>query len=133
MQPLVVFPDVEMWAIGWLRAALAARSEPYAAGVYVSNAVPSTRRDRMVTFRRDGGPRLDVVREVARLGVNVWGGTEQEAIDLARLVRALMWSAPDGQPVCKVIDLSGPSPIADESGQPRRFFTLELTMRGAEI
>lgn len=132
--PVVVFPDAELWATQWLRNALSDRAESYAQNVYVSNAVPSTRRDRMVTFRRDGGPRLDVVREVARLGVNVWGRTEQEATDLARLVRALMWSAPnDGPPVYRVADLSGPSPIADESGQPRRFFTLELTMRGAEI
>jgi hypothetical protein len=31
--PLVVFPDVELWATGYLRAALAARPEPYAPGL----------------------------------------------------------------------------------------------------
>lgn len=131
MLPVVVFPDVELWATGYLRSALASRPEPYAASVFVGTTVPSTRRDRMVTVRRDGGPRLDVAREAARLGVNVWGSTEQEASDLARLVRALLWAAPDGDPVCKVTELSGPSPIADESGQPRRYATFELIVRGA--
>lgn len=127
----VIFPDVELWATGYLRAALAARTEPYAAAVYVGTAVPSTRRDRMVTVRRDGGPRLDVIREAARLGVNVWGKTEQEVSDLARLVRALLWAAPDGKPVTKVTELSGPSPIPDV--QPRRFLTFELVVRGSTL
>lgn len=129
--PLVAFPDVELWAAGYLRTALAARTEPYAAGVFVSNAVPSTRRDRMVIVRRDGGPRLDAVREVARLGVNVWGSTEQEVTDLTRLVRALLWAAPDGKPVCKAVENSGPSSIPD--AQPRRFMTFELTVRGSDL
>lgn len=129
--PLVAFPDVELWAAGYLRTALAARAEPYAAGVFVSNAVPSTRRDRMVIVRRDGGPRLDAVREVARLGVNVWGSTEQEVTDLTRLVRALLWAAPDGKPVCKAVENSGPSSIPD--AQPRRFMTFELTVRGSDL
>jgi hypothetical protein len=138
----VVFPDVELWATGWLRSALTARAEPYAADVFVSNARPSAEAwtsahpsipypARMVTVRRDGGPRLDVVREAARLGVNVWGKTEQEASDLARLVRALLWSAPDGDPVCKVTETSGPSPIPDV--QPRRYMTFELVVRGTDL
>jgi len=131
--PFVEFPDVELWATTYLRAALAARPEPYAAGVKVGVAVPATRADRMVQVRRDGGPRLDATREAARLGVNVWGKTEQEATDLARLVRALLGGAADGKPVCRVTELSGPSPVADESGQPRRFLTFELVVRGSNL
>lgn len=131
MAEVVVFPDVELWATGHLRSALAARAESYAADVFVSNAVPAGRRDRMVIVRRDGGPRLDVVREAARLTVRVWGKTEQEATDLARLVRALLWAAPNGAPVLKVSDLSGPSPVADESGQPLRLMSFEVIVRGA--
>jgi len=131
--PFVEFPDVELWATTYLRAALAARPESYAAGVKVGVAVPATRSDRMVQVRRDGGPRLDMAREAARLGVNVWGKTEQEATDLARLVRALFGGAADGKPVCRVQELSGPSPVADESGQPRRFLTFELVVRGSNL
>lgn len=129
--PVIVFPDVEMWATTYLRAALSGRPESFASNVYVSNSVPDTRRDRMVVVRRDGGPRLDTVREAARLGVRVWATSEPDATDLARLIRALLWMAPDGNPVCKVNDLSGPSPVADESKQPLRFFTVELIVRGA--
>lgn len=127
----VLFPDVELWATGWLRDALAGRTEPYAQDVYVGNSVPSPRRDRMVTFRRDGGPRLDQVRELARVGVNVWATSERDATDLARLVAALLWAAPDGAPVLRAQQVSGPSPIPDE--QPRRFMSFELTVRGTNL
>lgn len=129
---VVLFDDVELWATSALRAALGARSEPYTDNVYVSNdlpAEPEDRRDRMVTVRRDGGPRLDPVREQPRLGVNVYGETEQVANDLARMVSALLWASPDGEPVCKVTITSGPSVVPNAS-QPQRFLTAELITRG---
>ena len=130
--PVVVFPDVEMWACGHLQEALAARSEPYAAGVYVGNTVPTPRSDRMVVVRRDGGPRLDRTRDLAHLTVRVWGSSEQEATDLARLVGALLWAAPDGEPVIRVEQPTGPTPVADDSRQPLRLQTFDLTVRGAD-
>lgn len=134
MQPAdVVFPDVELWVCTYLRGVLATRPESYASTAYVGNKVPNPRHDRMVVVRRDGGPRLDVVREAARLTIRTWATTEQEAANLARLVRALMWAAPDGDPVCRVTDLSGPSPVADESGKPVRVFVLELIVRGEPL
>lgn len=134
MQPTdVVFPDVELWATGYLRTALAARPEAWASAAWVDIKVPNPRHDRMVIVRRDGGPRLDTVREAARLTVRTWGKTEKEAADLARLVRALLSSSADGDPVCRVIDQSGPSAVPDESGQPLRVFVLELIVRGVPL
>jgi hypothetical protein len=127
----VEFPDVELWATGYLRSALAARSEPYAASVLVGVVVPDVRRDRMVMVRRDGGPRLDQIRESARLTVRVWGRTEQEASDLARIVSALLWASPDGDPVLRVSQNSGPSPIPDE--QPQRLMSFDVVVRGTQI
>jgi len=127
--PVVVFPDVELWATAHLRTALAARPEAYAADVYVSNVMPEVRRDRMVLVRRDGGP-TSRLRDTARLTVNVWGHTEQEATDLARLVGALLWAAPDGDPVIYITQPTGPTPVADPSRQPLRLQTFELTVRG---
>lgn len=129
----VIFPDVELWATGFLRTALAARGEAYAAGVHVSTTVPATRHNRMVVVRRDGGPRLDATREAARLAVRVWATTDQDATDLARLVAALLWAAPDGNPVLKVTQVSGVSPVADPSGQPLRFMSFELVIRGVDL
>lgn len=133
LQPTpVLFPDAELWATTTLRTALAARPEPYAAGVFVSNTVPSSRRDRMVIVRRDGGA-SDGLFDYPRLGMNVWATTEQDATDLARLVAALLWSAP-GDGVCVAMtQQSGPSAIPDESGAKRRYSVFEATMRGEPL
>lgn len=130
--PVIVFPDVELWACQYLQAELATRAEPYAADVYVGNTVPNTRTGRMVVVRRDGGPRLELVRETARLTVRVWGSSEQEATDLARLVAALLWAAPTGEPVIRVTQPTGPTPVADDSRQPLRLSTFELLVRGTQ-
>lgn len=133
LQPApILFPDIELWATAHLRTALTGRSEPYTQGVFVSNAVPATRRDRMVIVRRDGGAASGVL-DRPRLSVRVWAKTEQDATDLARLVAALLWAAPDGAPVVAVAQLSGAVAVPDESGQPLRFQTFELTTRGEAI
>lgn len=123
----VIFPDVELWATGYLRTALTAYGYP---GVFVSN-----RRENQTTavwVRRDGGAQLDQVREAPRLGVNVFAPTEQAATDLARTVSALLVAAPNGAPVARVREVTGPSPVVDESG-PRRFMSFELVVRGSDL
>lgn len=140
MLPVVVVPDAELWWTGWLRSALAARAESYASGVYVSNTRPSAEDwekshpttpypARMVTVRRDGGPRVDLVHSLARLGINVWAATEKDAADLAGLVEGLVLSVRTTGPVEAVGSSSGPSPVEDST--PRRFFTVEAITRGA--
>lgn len=128
-----LFPDVELWATTYLRAALGARTEPYTAQVKVSNGVPAVMPGRLVTVRRDGGGQLDPFRDNPRLGVNVYAGTEQDVADLAAMVSALLRSAADGKPVLRVRTVSGPSPIADEAGKPRRYLTFELAVRGTQL
>lgn len=146
----VEFPDVELWATGFLRSSLSARTEAFASGVYVSNVIPSPRRDRMVIVRRDGGPRLSPVLEAARLGVQVWAKTEQDANDLATLVRALLGDGvndrgntypgvfpgntyPGALIQVKKVNDTGPSMVSDPSNQPLRYFTAELTVRGQAL
>lgn len=129
-RPVVVTPDVELWACQYLQAVLPTRPEPYASSVYVGNTVPAPRQDRMVVIRRDGGPRIEPVWEVARLTVRTWASSEQDANDLARLVGALLWAAPDGDPVIRATQPTGPTPVADDSRQPLRLQTFELTVRG---
>lgn len=131
--PQVVFPDTELLLTGLLRQALAARPEPYAADVYVGNTVPNPRRSRMVTIRRDGGIVTEGLLDAAQVGVNVWAETDQDANDLARLVRALLWASPDGKPITRVEDISGPVSIADDSGQPLRYLTFEVWSRGEPL
>ena len=124
--PAVIFPDVELELTGYLRTALAANGY---SGVFVSN-----RRESQATavwVRRDGGPTLDQVRERARVAVNVFAPTEQAATNLARTVSALMRAAPDGDPVVRVEQQTGPTPIADST--PRRYMLFDVTVRGASL
>lgn len=126
----IIFPDIELWTTAYLRAALA----PY--GYTTSNTLVTAKyaeRAQVVWVRRDGGAVLDAVREAPRLGVNVFadGPTAQPVIDLARTVSALLLAAADGDPVCRVRQLSGPSEIPDE--HPRRYMTFELVVRGTEL
>lgn len=122
----IIFPDIELVWTARLRADLATHGYP---GIFVSN-----RRESQATavwVRRDGGPVLDVVREVARVGVNVFAPTEKAVTDLARTVGALLRASADGEPVLKVTQDLGPSPIADSA--PRRYMTFEVTTRGVEL
>lgn len=123
----IVFPDVELWATGYLRDKLPAYGFP---GVFVSNRRES--QTVAVWVRRDGGPVLDRIREAARLSVSVFESTEQAATNLAVTVSALLRAAADGAPVVRVEQVTGPSPVPDASG-PRRIMSFELTVRGAEL
>lgn len=122
----IIFPDVELVLTGYLRTALAANGYP---GMHVSNTRGT--QATAVWVRRDGGPVLDQVRETARVGVNVFAGTEQAVNNLARTVSALMRAAADGAPVVRVRQPTGPTPIADST--PRRYMAFEVTVRGEEI
>jgi hypothetical protein len=134
---VVLFDDVELLVTGALRTALVARAEPYTDDVYVSISSPTDPDTgqpetpaRMVTIRRDGGPRLDVARDQPRIAVNVWATTEQDCNDLARMVAALIWALPDGDPILRVDQTSGPTTIPDD--RPHKYLTFDLLMRGVD-
>ena len=122
MSALVLFPDVVAYLTGYLTTALADRPEPYATKAQVADRTPAAAQvpAYFVSVRRDGGTRRTAALEVARVAVNVWGPTDYDANQLARLVRALVWACPDGRPVCRVDEIAGPSEVDEESGQPRR-------------
>lgn len=130
----VLYPDIELTLTGLYRTALAARAEPYAQDVYVSNTVPATRRDRMLIVRRDGGLQGEL-RDQPRISMRVWAQTEQDANDLARLVMALAPSFADGDPIISVPTdgRSGPFPVPDESGDHLRQMTVEFHTRGEQL
>lgn len=131
--PAIAPPDIILWATGYFRAALAARTEPVATAAFVSDEIPNPRRPVMVVIESDGGPRLDYVRSAVRLRFQVWGATKKDATDLALIVYALIAACPNGAPVCGVSALAGPWRVADESGQPKMFLTAELLIRGVTV
>jgi len=139
LRPLI-FDDIELWACGYTRAALVGRSEPYTDEVFVSNEIPKdattgepVRKDRMVIFRRDGGGRTRKVFDQPRLSADVWATSKKDAMDLGRLVCALMEAAP-GNGRVKACELSsGPNRIPDPSKQPRVYVTFNIITLGRQL
>lgn len=138
--PGILFDDAELWACNYLRTAIAARSESYTDDVFVSNSIPldaSTaepeRRDRMVIVRRDGGLRSGVVFDNPRLGIQCWAQTTQDAVDLARMVLALLIAAPGDSNVKAMAGYTGPTRIADPSKQPLAYVTAEIRTKGSKL
>lgn len=123
----IIFPDVELVLTGKLRAALAAHGY---SGTHVSNTRGT--HGTAVWVRRDGGPVLDQVREEARVGINVFAPDEKKVNDLARTVSALVRAMADGDPIYRVRQSLGPSPIAEPSGS-RRYMTFALVLKGTEL
>lgn len=138
MPPVVVFPDAELVAVGYLRTALAGRPESYAQGVTVGVLVPNPRTPPFVQVRRIGGlPRWPVM-DVARLDLQVWHNTSAEAQNLAQLLHGLMWAvrgqAVGGTTVAHVEDFAGPMDFPDpDSTTPRYLLTVEWSLRGTTV
>lgn len=130
--PGVLFPDVEMHLITYLRGALSARPEPFVTGTWVGNLLPQTRPQRAVLVRDDGGPTLGDVRAVARLGINVFAQSQADVADLANLASAIIGASADGKPVVRATT-TRPYSVTDDAGQPRMYFTSELVVRGQSL
>lgn len=125
-------PDTLAALLTHLRVALAARPEPVAAGVAVRRVLPDPRPDRAVTIRDDGGPRLDQHRARGRYGVTVWAESEAAAADLSALVSAILSSA-SGVGHIRSIRASMGAAVADSSGHPSRYLTVEAILRGGNL
>lgn len=134
LQPVAAAPvDADLWWIVYLRGALVGRSEPYASGVKFDRKVPNPRPDRLVVVRRDGGA-VSGLFDFPRVSLDVWAKTEQDATDLSRLIIGLAKVAPLADAgVTNVRHLSGPNPVADPSGQPRRLSLIEAMHRAVLI
>jgi len=126
----IIWPDVEAITTTYLTTALAARDEPHTAGVHVG-ATKLPGKTRQVIVRDDGGDPIGDIRATARLGVNVWAPTEDEAAALAALVTALLNAWPDGKPVLRV-NARRAFPVADKAA-PLRYLTAELVVRGTTL
>lgn len=131
--PAIFFPNAAGLVVQRLPPLLAAHPEEFASGVVVATVIPQNRPARLVTVRRDGGARRGLVLEDARLGINVWGQSDDEVGALTALVRALLPTLVDGEPFQRIEELSGPADVSALSGQARRYFTVEAVTRGEQL
>lgn len=135
VQPLIRFPDADLWLCSYLRTHLVALgwAGPGAHGD-VEVATKHERSPRGVWVRGDGGPRLDVVRAVRRFGINVFADDPTGFLvnQLAADVLMLIDASADGLLVLSA-RTTGPAYIDDETGQPRRYLTAELVVRGEQL
>lgn len=126
-QPLpILFPDAELVVCAGLRALL---DDPT---VFVGNAIPNPRRERMVIANRDGGSN-DGVTDRPRLRLRCWAGSRQGANDLARTVVALMPALVGTAGVVRVDHQSGPYEVPDESGEHQRLAVFEIRTEGVPL
>ena len=132
-KPPLIFPDMALWSVTYLRAALTARAESYASGVSVLTIVPNALPTRLVTVRDDGGPRSPDVTKVSSLGINVWAANDADCTDLANLVAGLLEAAVGNGPVVGHLGSSGPYPVADPGAKPHRYLSADLVIRGASL
>lgn len=131
-RPLVVYPDAVTVALNFLRPALAARTEPEAAGVTLHARVPTPRTLPFVLVRAAGGVISTATIDRPRVDVQVWHRDEFNAAALAQLTRGLLHTMTGRGPVRGVRDFLGPTPVPDpESGNARYLLTVEMTLRGA--
>lgn len=130
-EPVVLYGDARAETITALRAALAPRVEPYAAGVPVDKAKPAGSAPVVVV------PSADVVGGVARVTQNatvrvqVWHCTDADAHDLAQLARALLLASTGGDHLQRFDPLAGPIVTVDpDTEQPLAWFTVRAVMAG---
>lgn len=129
---MIAFPDAEALPVRYLRAVL----PTHRPNALVDTKVPSPRKDQMVIVRRVGGTRRNVVTDAPLLAFECWGKDDDDAWDLARLVRALVWemrgTVQNGVTVYVINEAAGPANLPDPiSGQSRVTFTNELLLRGS--
>ena len=134
---VVVWPDVEALLISAAKPLFAARTEPYAAGVFISNQMPKKadgtpdRKSRMVIIRDDSGNQLDFVRDLVRIGIQFWGPSRVDAKDLAELGRALFNSLAGTGPIKRIKCTL--RPVFVEDAQPMYYANFELIVKGQTL
>lgn len=135
MAERVIFSDLELFLTGFIRRELVARGKTG----FVSNEFSPADNPApafQVIVRDDSGPRTGVVTKSPTVGVTVLGSdsyNKAATTDLALLVCAIVEGCARveaNNPVAAVLDSNGPYKVPDESGQPRRYMTFELSVTG---
>lgn len=132
----VIFPDIEKVVVAGLVNLLASRTEPVAHNVKVATIKPapdvSPYPSKVIVVRGDGGPKLDQVRKMERLGLTIWADTYADASGLARLVEALVTDLA-GEEIKYVNVALSPVRVAEDGPQECRYLTIEVITKGTDL
>ena len=126
MASTVIFPDLELWLTGWLRARIP--------GAFISNRFPDPGSDitRYVIVRDDSGP--DAMATAQRsVGITVLAESDTASSELARTVAALLRTSPAveaGNPVASVDAIRGPYRIITNTSRSEYYLTADLVIVG---
>lgn len=139
--PLIAYDDLELFLVGWYRAALASRSEAYAQGVTVVRVEPKSDDfpTPMLVIRHDGTTDTSFITGEASVGVTVLAGSKRNpkpATDLLRLVHALASQIPSpdpSNPVSALLGRTGPFLVPEDHDRARAYATLTLAVAGRGI
>lgn len=136
-RPVITFPDAQLVIRDALRAALATRSEPYAAGARVVIAVPSDQSPDgprpVVQVRTDAMSRDARLNGEAVVRVIVWHDDEGAAVQLASLCEALLLAAA-APGLRSVGPVAGPLPTTDpDTGAPMTVFTIAARLAPVQL
>ncbi len=122
--PPLTWPDTVAVTCDYLRAGLV--------GVAVAAKVPDPRPSALVVVERAGGPSQGLW-EIARLAIQAWGTTPEQAADTVGACRDLlgrMKGVRGGFTVYGVTEFGGPNWVPDPETQlPRYLFTVEARFR----
>lgn len=139
LRPSYVFRDAEELIINYLRPRLAARSEPWLAGLKIGNKKPETSAtmpvlDRVMWVRRIGGQPRTVNLDLARIDFKCYMKSEAEAHDLAALVRAMVQASVNHSGITTVTQFLGLTNVPDSvSNAPCYLFTMEFHIEGTPL
>lgn len=132
----VIFPDVEKVLVAGLKAVIADRTEAFCQDVWVSTIKPGPKvtpyPERIIVVRSDGGPQLDDVRKMTRIGLTVFAKSYADASDLSYMVAGLVRTL-TGEHIKLVEVILSPVRIDEESEEEVRYMTLEIITKGYDL
>jgi hypothetical protein len=129
---LILMPNALKVVLDYLRPALAARTETYAAGVAVGTKYAT--EPKHIQVRPVGGSSVDFVHAAPRLDFIVRHTNDFDRDELGRLAYGLVFAG-QGPAFLRVQSVMLPTPFPDpaDSSKTVVMFTVQITMQGSQV
>jgi hypothetical protein len=118
----IIYPDAELVLCDKTRILLADQD-----GVHIGRTIPDT-WTRLVIWNRLGGTQAPPF-DTDIMECRIWAPTDEQCMDLARLLQALLPGICDGAPITRAVVTGGPTDLGVEDS-PMRQFMFDITLRG---